>query len=124
MDAAIEQQKPADHCRRVLPLKSLLPDQKLTRKRLIRPLTSPFRLLSTSRWPWKYSTPISANGTGFQIRFTSELISSLLRPQLPAPENFAAPEHTNPSPPPRLLMSWCRMPALMFDRRVGVHQCW
>src|SRR5437588_474638 len=32
-------------------------DQKLTRNRLITPLTSPFRLLSTRRWPQKYSTP-------------------------------------------------------------------
>src|SRR5260370_20632954 len=99
-------------------------DQKLTRNRLITPLTSPFRLLSTRRWPQKYSMPTSANGTGFQIRLTSVAISSLFSPQPAAPENLAAPEQTKPKAPPRLLMSWCRMPKPTFDRSTGFHQCW
>src|SRR5207302_9383949 len=34
-------------------------DQKFTRNRVITPFTSPFRLASTWRWPWKYSRAIS-----------------------------------------------------------------
>src|SRR6478752_4254623 len=55
-------------------------DHNCTRKRPISAFTPP----STNRCAQVYSRPASANRTGFQIRLTWALISSLLRPRPPA----------------------------------------
>src|SRR5438045_7220435 len=79
------------------------------------PLTSPFRLLITRRWPQKYSRAISANGTGFQTRFAWVLISSLFREQAPRPSSAGAEPAEQRKPDAAfatVLKSWCWIPAL------------